>query len=434
MDNQNKSASFHESTDTSMDKPLPKRSVWVRYRLYLWAITAFCVFIVFVIYNLSGVKKLRIDANKLGIAKVEQAKFLDYVDAEGIVQPILTIKLNVLEAGMVQQLVAEEGAMLRKGDTILVMNNPELTRIIEEQEDEWQKQRILYQERRLEMDQKTILLKQQTLQAEFELNRLAKDFQLGEEEFRMGVKSKAQLEVQREEYTFKARSTALLMDGLRQDSSATCLRRELMENDLDRARKNRLHAGNRLDNLVVRAPMDGQLSFLNVTLGQRVGQAENIGEIKVMDNYKINTLLSEYYIDRIMVGLPASVTYQGVKYPLKVSKVVPEVKDRQFKVDMVFTGAKPENVRIGKSYRVQVELGLPETAIVIPRGDFYQSTGGHWIYKLNASGSKAIRTPITVGRQNPVQYEILSGLSAGDKVVVNGYTRLGDVEELVINE
>lgn len=290
MDNQNKSASFHESTDTSMDKPLPKRSVWVRYRLYLWAITVFCAFIVFVIYNLSGVKKLRIDANKLGIAKVEQAKFLDYVDAEGIVQPILTIKLNVLEAGMVQQLVAEEGAMLRKGDTILVMNNPELTRIIEEQEDEWQKQRILYQERRLEMDQKTILLKQQTLQAEFELNRLAKDFQLGEEEFRMGVKSKAQLEVQREEYTFKARSTALLMDGLRQDSSATCLRRELMENDLDRARKNRLHAGNRLDNLVVRAPMDGQLSFLNVTLGQRVGQAENIGEIKVMDNYKLNPL------------------------------------------------------------------------------------------------------------------------------------------------
>ena len=134
------------------------------------------------------------------------------------------------------------------------MNNPELTRIIEEQEDEWQKQRILYQERRLEMDQKTILLKQQTLQAEFELNRLAKDFQLGEEEFRMGVKSKAQLEVQREEYTFKARSTALLMDGLRQDSSATCLRRELMDNDLDRARKNRLHAGNRLDKFSCAGP------------------------------------------------------------------------------------------------------------------------------------------------------------------------------------
>jgi len=434
MDNQNPSNTYQESPETSMDKPLPKRSVWVRYRLYLSAITVFCAFIMFVIYNLSGVKKLRIDINKIGITEVKETKFLDYVDAEGIVQPIFTIKLNVLEAGMVQQLVAEEGAMLHKGDTILVMNNPELNRIIEEQEDEWQKQRILYQERRLEMEQKTILLKQQTLQAEFELNRLEKDYLLGEEEFKMGVKSKAQLEVQRDEYAFKARSTALLLDGLKQDSSATCLRRELMENDLERARKNRLHTGKRLDNLVVRAPMDGQLSFLNVTLGQRVGQAENIGEIKVMDNYKINTLLSEYYIDRIMVGLPASVTYQGKKYPLRVSKVVPEVKDRQFKVDLVFTGEKPENVRIGKSYRVQVELGLPETAIVIPRGDFYQSTGGHWIYKLNQSGNKAIRTSITVGRQNPVQYEILSGLNSGERVVVNGYARLGEVEELIINE
>ncbi|HBX19682.1 MAG TPA: efflux transporter periplasmic adaptor subunit, partial [Porphyromonadaceae bacterium] len=134
----------------------------------------------------------------------------------------------------------------------------------------------------------------------------------------------------------------------------------------------------------------------------------------------------------ITVGLPASVTYQGKKYPLRVSKVVPEVKDRQFQVDMVFTGEQPDNVRIGKSFRVQVELGQPESAVVIPRGDFFQSTGGQWIYKLNKSGDRAIRTAITIGRQNPVQYEVLSGLEDGDKVVVSGYAGFGDAEELVI--
>ncbi len=423
---------FHESRDSAMDKRLPRKSFVQKYKFYLLAGAAFLAFMVYVLVSVSGGRKLRIDNEKIIVADVEEAPFLDYVDAEGIVQPIQTIKLNVLESGTVQEVVAEEGAMLRKGDVILILQNPELERIIEEQQAEWEKQRILYEEKKLEMEQKTILLKQQALQARYELNRLQKDFALGEEEFRMGVKSKAQLDVQREEFNYKTNSTALQLEGLRQDSAATRLRRTLMDNDLERVRKTTSHARGRMDNLVVRAPMDGQLSFLNVTLGQRVGQSESIGEIKVMDNFKIHTRLSEYYIDRVQVGLPASVTYQGRKYPLRVSKVVPEVKDRQFDVDFVFTGTMPDNVRIGRSFRVQVELGQPETAIVIPRGDFFQTTGGQWIYKLNKSGDRAVKTPISVGRQNPVQYEIVSGLQAGDRVVVNGYANFGDVEELVI--
>lgn len=424
--------SFHESRDSAMDKRLPKRSFFQKYKYHLLAGAAFVAFLVFVIVSVSGGRKLRVDNEKIAIADVAEAPFLDYVDAEGIVQPIQTIKLNALESGMVQEVIAEEGAMLKKGDVILVLQNPELERIIEEQQAEWEKQRILYEEKKLEMEQKTILLKQQTLQARYELSRLQKDFALGEEEFKMGVKSKAQLNVQREEFTYKTQSTALQLDGLRQDSAATHLRRTLMDNDLERVRKTTSHARGRMDNLIVRAPMDGQLSFLNVTLGLRVGQSESIGEIKVMDNFKIHTRLSEYYIDRVQVGLPASVTYQGKKYPLRVSKVVPEVKDRQFDVDLVFTETMPDNVRIGKSFRVQVELGQPETAIVIPRGDFFQTTGGQWIYKLNKSGDRAVKTPISVGRQNPVQYEIVSGLQAGDRVVVSGYANFGDVEELVI--
>jgi RND family efflux transporter MFP subunit len=429
MDNKD---TFHESRDSSMDKALPKRSVWQKYKYYILGGTAFIAFLVYVLLAVSGGRKLRVNSERIVIADVTEAPFLDYVDAEGIIQPILTIKLNALESGMVQQIVAEEGTMLHQGDTIMTLQNPELERTIEEQQAEWESQRILYQEKRLEMEQKSLLLKQQTLQAEYELSRLEKDYALGMEEFNMGVKSKAQLDVQHEEYIYKTKNTALQLEGLRHDSAATILRRELMNNDLERARKNSTHAGKRMDNLVVRAPISGQLSFLNVTLGQQVRQSENIGEIKVMDNFKIRTQLSEYYIDRVMVGLPASVTYQGEKYPLKVSKVVPEVRDRQFQVELIFTEEKPDNVRIGKSYRIQVELDQPDNAIIIPKGDFFQVTGGQWIYKVNSSGDKAIRTPITVGRQNPVQYEIIGGLEPGEKVITTGYANFGDADELII--
>ncbi len=432
MDNKNTNNSFHESRDSSMDKALPKRSVWQKYKYYILGGTAFIAFLVYVLLTVSGGRKLRVNSERIVIADVTEAPFLDYVDAEGIIQPILTIKLNALESGMVQQIVAEEGTMLHQGDTIMTLQNPELERTIEEQQAEWESQRILYQEKRLEMEQKSLLLKQQTLQAEYELSRLEKDYALGMEEFNMGVKSKAQLDVQHEEYIYKTKNTALQLEGLRHDSAATILRRELMNNDLERARKNTTHAGKRMDNLVVRAPISGQLSFLNATLGQQVRQSENIGEIKVMDNFKIRTQLSEYYIDRVMVGLPASVTYQGEKYPLKVSKVVPEVRDRQFQVELIFTEEKPDNVRIGKSYRIQVELDQPDNAIIIPRGDFFQVTGGQWIYKVNSSGDKAIRTPITVGRQNPVQYEIIGGLEPGEKVITTGYANFGDADELII--
>ena len=432
MNSSTQNDTFHESRDSSMDKRLPEKSFLRRYKYPLLAGLAFFLFLLYVILSVSGGRKQRIDEEKITIAEVTEAYFLDYVDAEGIVQPILTIQLNTLEGGIVKEIVAEEGAMLKRDDLILTLQNPELERVIEEQQEEWEKQRILYQEKKVEMEQKSILLQQQALQARYELRRLEKDLYLGEEEFRMGVKSKAQLDMQREEFDYRTQNIALQLEGLKQDSTATLLRRELMDRELERAGKSAAHARSRMDNLVVRATAEGQLSFLNVTPGQRVGPSENIGEIKVLDNFKINTQLSEYYIDRLTVGLPASVTYQGSKFPLRVSKVVPEVKDRQFRVDLVFTNDQPDNLRIGKSYRVQIELGQPETAMVMPRGDFFQHSGGQWIYKLNSEGNKAVRSPISIGRQNPVQYEIISGLEPGDRVVVNGYASFGEVDELII--
>ncbi len=413
-----------------MDIKLEKKPWYIRYRSYLLAGGAFVIFLIYVISLSLGPRKLRIEADNIQIAEVKNGKFMEYVDVEGLVQPILTIKVNTRESGSVERIVTEEGSMMKKGDTILVLTNPDLIREIEDQRDEWENQRYSYKEREIEMEQKSLALKQQALQTQYEMSRLQKSFGLEKEEYKMGIKSKAQLEVSEDEYNYNLKKTALQMESLQQDSAMTIIRKELLRNEMERGQKKFLRSMDRLEGLIVRAPIDGQLSYVNATPGQQVASNSNIAEIKVLDQFKIHTQLSEYYIDRITTGLPATVNYQGKKYPLKITKVVPEVKDRMFDVDLVFTGEMPENVRVGKSFRVQIELGQPEDALVMPRGNFYQATGGQWIYKV--IGDKAIRVPLTIGRQNPQQYEVTEGLQAGDQVIVTGYDTFGEAEELIL--
>lgn len=415
-----------------MDIKIEKKPWYIRHRYYLLGGTAFVIFLIYVISLSFGPRKLRIETDNIQIAEVKNDKFMEYVDVEGLVQPILTIKINTREAGSVERIIGEEGTMMEKGDSILVLSNPDLLRSIEDQRDEWEKQRITYKEKEIEMEQKSLTLKQQTLQTQYEMNRLTKSFALDKEEYKMGIKSKAQLEVSEDEYNYKLQNSALQMESLRHDSAVTLIRKDLLKNDLEREQKKFTRSLERMNNLVVTAPIAGQLSFVKVTPGQQVASGESIAEIKVLDQYKIHTSLSEYYIDRITTGLPATTNYQGKRYPLKITKVVPEVKDRMFDVDLIFTGEMPDNVRVGKSFRVQIELGQPEQAIVIPRGNFYQVTGGQWVYKVNASKTKAIKVPLTIGRQNPQQYEITEGLQPGELVVVTGYDTFGDAEELIL--
>lgn len=414
-----------------MDIKLEKKPWYIRYRYYLAGAFLVCCGLIYVIVLASGPRRLRINAEHIQIEEVKQADFMEYVDVEGIVHPILTIIVNTREAGNVDQIIGEEGSLLKKGDTILTLTNPNLMREIEDQQDEWEKQRISYQEKALEMEQKSLTLKQQTLEAEYELNKIRKSFSLEKEEYAMGIRSKAQLEVSEDEYRYKTESTRLKLKSLQSDSSMTVIRKELLQNDRDREEKKLIRSRQRIEDLVVCSPIDGQLSFVKVTPGQQVAAGENIAEVKVMDQFKIHTSLSEYYIDRVTTGLPAAITYQGKRYPLKISKVIPEVKDRLFEVDLVFTGEMPENVRLGKSFRVQIELGQPEQALVVPRGNFYQQTGGQWIYKVNADKTRAVKVPVTIGRQNPRQYEITEGLQPGDLVIVSGYDTFGEAEELV---
>lgn len=416
-----------------MDFILAKKPWYIRYRYYIVAGVLFAAFAIYVIVLLLGPSRLRIDADSVKVEDVKDDYFLEYVDVEGIVQPILTIKVNTLESGYVERVVAEEGQMVDVGDTILVLSNPELLRNIDDERDTWANNQRNYRQQEIEMEQKSINLRQQALDARHQMAKLDKSLAQSREEYKMGIKSKAELDVAEEEYQYQVQKTKLQMQSLRHDSVATRLRSEMVRANHDSEDKKLMRTSRRVDNLVVRATVAGQLSYVGVIPGQQVGAGSSIGEIKVLSQYKIHTSVSEYYIDRITTGLPANVQYHEKKYPMAISHIVPEVKDRQFDVDLVFTGKKPDNVRLGKSYRVQMELGKPERSVIIPRGDFYPVTGGKWIYRLSPDGKTARKVDVEIGRQNPQYYEVLSGLKPGDKVIVTGYDKFGEIEELCLN-
>ena len=415
-----------------MDIQLKPKPWYIKYRYYIMAGVAFLAFVVYVITLIVCPRQLNIDAEEYKIVEVENGHFMEYVDVEGVTQPILTLQINAMESGFVNRIVAEEGAILNEGDTILVLTNPELLRSIEDERDSWQNSQRNDREQEIEMEQKSITLRQQALDASHQMASLDKSLKQSREEYRMGIKSKAELEVAEEDYEYQKQKTQLQMQSLRHDSIATRLRREMVVANREAENKKLSRANNRTNGLVVRAPISGQLSYLAVTPGQQVSMGMSIGQIKDLSQYKVHTSLNEYYIDRITAGLPAKISYQDKTFPLSISRVVPEVKERSFDVDLVFSGQNPSNIRLGKSYRVQIELGKPERAIIIPRGDFYQHTGGKWIYRLSSDGKKATKVEIEIGRQNPQHYEIVGGLNEGDRVIVSGYDKFGDIEELII--
>lgn len=415
-----------------MDIPLKKRPWFVRYRYWLLAALAFLALLGYTAFLALGPRKFRVNRENVQMAEVQRTDFLEYVDVEGIVHPIMTVQVNSLEGGHVDRIVGEEGDMVQAGDTLLVLKNPDVERSIADKLGELEKQRIEHRRQLLEIDRSRLTLQQQSLQTEYELRRLEKSYALNREEYEMGIKSKAELEVAADEYEYKTRTTRLQRQNLRHDSVMGTIQRELLQRDLAREEEAFRREARRMEDLIVRAPAAGQLSLADIVPGQQIGAGTRVGDVKITDRFKIHAALSEYYVDRVTAGLPATLQYQGRNYPLKVAKVWPEVKERSFEVDLVFTDSVPDNVRLGKSYRLQIELGQPEKALVLPRGNFYAVTGGRWIFKLNADGTRAYRTDISIGRQNPRQYELLEGLQPGDRVLVTGYQSFGDVEEIVL--
>ena len=415
-----------------MDVKLPPKKWYVKYRIHIVAGLLGLALIVLLIKVSTGPRVIRISAESVQTGTVTIGEFSEYVNAEGTLQPIQTLKIYTREGGFVERIVAQDGAMLHKGDTILILSDPDLERTIQDARNQWRKQDRNFRTQIIEMQQRDISLQRSIMQTQYELGRLEKQHALDQEEYKMGFKSKAQLEVADDEYRYKLKSTQLEIESRRQDSVLNVIKREAMQDELEDARRQLARSEARLKDLVVTAPTDGQLSGLSLEPGLKVGAGSAIGDVKRMDAFRMKLSINEYYIDKIEVGCPATITYEKKTYPMVVSGTVPEIKNGSFELYLVFTDSIPDNARIGKSYQARIELGGQAQSVMVPKGNFYNYTHGQWVFRLNAQGNRAIRVPVSIGRQNPRQYEVLEGLEPGDVIITTGYDRIADADEVVL--
>ncbi len=416
-----------------MDVKLPPKKWYVKYRIHIVAGILAAGLIGMLIKVSTGPKIIRINSDSVQTATVQSGEFSEYVNAEGTLQPIQTIKVYTREGGFVESVLVQDGALVHKGDTLMILSDPELQRTIETARESWRKQNRSYRTSMIEMDQRRLSLAQSILQTKYELKRLEKEHNLAQEEFRMGIRSRAQLDVADEEYNYKMETVRLQLESRRQDSVLNAIRQEALQDELAEAQRQLRKTEERLNDLIVTAPADGQLSGLSLEPSQRISSGTAIADIKRMDQFRMRLSINEFYIDKITVGQPATITYEKKTYPMTISSTVPEIKSGSFDIYLVFTDSLPDNARIGKSYQARIEMGGQAQSIIVPKGNFYNYTHGSWVFKVNAQHTHAVRVPVSIGRQNPRHFEILEGLNPGDEIIITGYDRISDADEVVLN-
>ncbi len=418
--------------NNDMDIKLPKKPWYVKYRLHLLGGAVLLALIGYATSLQLRPKTLRTSIDADQIAQVCDGDFLEYVDVNGLVCPVTSVRVTASEGGTVERICCQNGDLLRRGDTILVLSNPKVLEEIASERRNYEHNQMQHRRQLIEMQQKSITLRQQALAADFELRKMAKNFELEQEEARMGVKSQAQLEVAREEYDYNRRRTQLTIESLRHDSVLNIVGRQLIEQEMSMEAQKLENSLARREALVVLAPTDGQIAGLGAVVGGQVSAGELLGEIGVLTDYKVTARLNEYYIDRIQDGQPATATYKGRSLALQVSRITPQVQDHTFAVELTGNLLSEDKsgtlLRPGLTLRLKIELGQSERRLIVPRGNFYAQTGGQWVMLVDESGRRAHRVPIRLGRQNAEHYEVLDGLHAGDRVLVSGYDRFGDAQ------
>ena len=422
---------------SAMDIPLPPRPWYVKYLKYIVGGAVLAGLMVYAAILQLGPRTLKVKIADEQIAVVTEGEFLEYIDVNGVVAPATSMRVNAKEGGTVERICCHNGDVLQRGDTILVLSNPRVLEEIAAERQNYELQQMQHRQQLIEMQQKSITLRGQALQADFELKKMAQDYELAEEEARMGVRSQAQLKVAKDEYEYNRRRTLLNIESLHQDSVLNVISRQLIQQQMTMETQRLGNSNRRLDALVILSPTDGQISNLNAAIGAQVSAGEQVGEIGVLTDYKVTARLNEYYIDRVQTGLPATAIMKGQRYAFEISRTTPQVQDHSFAVELkptpIPSPREGEKWRFGQTLRLQIELGKPERRLIIPRGSFYAQTSGQWVMRLDKSGHRASRVPIKLGRQNTEHYEVLSGLNADDHILVSGYEAFGDAEVLEVS-
>ena len=375
---------------------------------------------------------LQVDEEDITISNVTRGEFKDYVRLNGTVIPIQVVRISPEEGGIVMEKVAEEGQKVKKGDVIIRLSNSNLDLQILNAEAELAEKQNLLRNTQVAMQQDKLNNETEQATLEMDVVRKRRAFEQNERLYKEKLISKETYLQAKEDYDLAKKKQTLIGERLKKDAQYRNIQMDQMEDNLQNMRKNVVLVRQRKDKLEVRSSIDGELGLLDVELGQSISPGQKIGQLNDLSDYKVQAQIDEHYIDRVRQGLMATFTRGDKQYQLQVRKVYPEVREGKFRCDFIFKGDRPENIRTGQTYYIELELGQPEQAIIIPRGTFFQTTGGQWIFVLSSDGSKAHRRPIRVGRQNPQHYEILEGLESGECVVTSGYEAFKDNEVLVI--
>ncbi len=407
-------------------KLFSKRNIWI---------FAGSVVFLFVFYNLvfgDKSSKLNVDTEKISIAGINKDVFQDYIAVIGTVEPIKTIYLDAIEGGRVEEILIDEGNMLKKGDVIMRLSNVNL--ILDISNNEAQVARAINELRtaRLLMVQQQMNSESQIIETERLLKLQERAYNNNKVLYKEEHISKEEFEQSMEQYEATVQKLDLLKEIQYQDSIFRSIQVESLETSVRSLTNNLEIIQQRLENLNIKAPVNGELASLNPEIGEVIMYGTRIGTVNILDSYKLRVEIDEHYIARVNRGLVGDCDFAGVPYPGKITKIYPEVQNGRFYVDMEFTENIPGAIRIGQTSRIKLELGESKQAVLIPRGGFYQSTGGQWVFVIDESGEFAYRRDISIGRQNPRYYEVLSGLEPGEQVIISSYDTFGDVDKLIL--
>ena len=417
-----------------MDKIIEKKTGWrvafTKKALPWWLGALLAVFVIYLIARPNN-KTLRVDKDTVTISSAVKGEFNDYIRISGRVQPMTTIQLSPQEGGIVEKILIEEGSPVKAGDAILVLKNDNLDMQILNSEAELAEKENIQRNTQISMEQQKLNVRQNVLEYGVQVERLRRAYEQQKALYEDKLIAREEYLKAEEDYRLAKQKYDLVCERAVQDSLYRSTQINRMEESLESMILNMQMIRKRKSNLVVKAPIDGELGLLDVVLGQSIAAGTKIGQINSVGTYKVEAQIDEHYIDRVIAGLEATFERQGETYSTLIRKVYPEVRDGKFKADFKFDGEQPDNIRAGQTYYLNLQLGQPEEAVIIPRGTFYQKTGGKWIYVVNKDGNKAVKREIRIGRQNPQYYEVLEGLEPGEKVITSGYDTYGDSDVLV---
>ena len=417
-----------------MDKIIEKKTGWrvafTKKALPWWLGALLLVFVIYLIARPNN-KTLRVDKDTVTISSAVKGEFNDYIRISGRVQPMTTIQLSPQEGGIVEKILIEEGSPVKAGDAILILNNDNLDLQILNSEAELAEKENILRNTQIQMEQQKLDVRQNVLEYGMQVDRLRRAYEQQKALYDEKLIAKEEYLKAEEDYKLAKQKYDLMAERSKQDSLYRGTQIDRMEESLENMQLNMSMIRRRKSNLIVKAPIDGELGLLDVVLGQSIASGTKIGQINSVGTYKVEAQIDEHYIDRVVDGLEATFERQGETYSTVIRKVYPEVRDGKFKADFKFDGEQPDNIRSGQTYYLNLQLGQPEEAVIIPRGTFYQKTGGKWIYVVNKDGNKAVKREIRIGRQNPQYYEVLEGLEPGERVITSGYDTYGDSDVLV---